>query len=129
VILDLLLIIIVANLFAVAGNVVFKIGVNGFGKVSFDDFFTKEFYQEAFFTRYGWLIFASFWIGLAGRVLTMIPMSEEKFGIVLSLIAPIGLVLSVAAGYLVFHETYSVRELIGIIVAVIAVFILSGVEL
>jgi multidrug transporter EmrE-like cation transporter len=125
---DVLMIIIVANLFAVIANIIFKIGVNGFGKLSLNDFFTKEFYQKAFFTKYGWLIFASFWVGLIGRVLTMVPMSQEKFGVVISLIAPIGLMMSVAAGYFVFHETYTIRELIGIGLAVIAVFLLGVAE-
>jgi multidrug transporter EmrE-like cation transporter len=119
---------IVANLFAVIGNIIFKIGVNGFGKLSLNDFFTKEFYQKAFLTKYGWLIFASFWVGLIGKVITMIPMSQEKFGVVLSLLAPIGLIMSVAAGYFVFHETYTIRELIGIGLAIIAIFLLGGVE-
>jgi multidrug transporter EmrE-like cation transporter len=126
--LDLLLIMIVANLFAVIGNIIFKIGVNGFGKLSLNDFFSKEFYQKAFLTKYGWLIFASFWVGLIGKVITMIPMSQEKFGVVLSLLAPIGLIMSVTAGYFVFHETYTIREFIGIGLAIIAIFLLGGVE-
>jgi len=126
--LDLLLIMIVANLFAVIGNIIFKIGINGFGKLTLNDFFTKEFYQKAFFTKYGWLIFASFWVGLIGKVITMVPISQEKFGVVLSLLAPIGLIMSVAAGYFVFHETYTIRELVGIGLAVVAVFLLGVAE-
>ena len=122
---DILLILIVANLFAVIGNIIFKIGVNGFGKLTLNDFFTKEFYEKAFLTKYGWLIFASFWVGLIGKVLTMVPISQEKFGVVLSLIAPIGLIMSVAAGYFVFHETYTIKELLGIVLAIVAVFLLG----
>jgi multidrug transporter EmrE-like cation transporter len=119
---------IVANLFAVIGNIIFKIGINGFGKLTLNDFFTKEFYQKAFFTKYGWLIFASFWVGLIGKVITMVPISQEKFGVVLSLLAPIGLIMSVVAGYFVFHETYTIRELVGIGLAVVAVFLLGVAE-
>ena len=125
---DILLILIISGLFGVIGNIIFRIGVEGFGKLTISDFFTKEFYQKAFFTKYGWLIFASFWVGLIGKVMTMVPMSREKFGVVLSLIAPIGLIMSVAAGYFIFHETYTIRELIGITLAVAAIIVLGGVE-
>jgi len=56
----------------------------------------------------------------------MIPMSKEKFGIVITILTPLGLSLSVLAGYFIFHETYSIREIVGIGLTIIAVTLLAS---
>ena len=44
----------------------------------------------------------------------------------MALISPLGLTLSVASGILLFHEAYSQRELVGIVLAIVAVLLLGG---
>lgn len=108
------------------GNIMFKIGTDGFGELSFNSFFTKEFYEKAFTSKFGLIIFVSLIINFISRVLIMSPLSKEKYGIVWSIITPLGIALSIGIGYLIFHETYSARELLGVTLAVASVWLMSG---
>ena len=118
---EILLIVVVGT----AGNILFKIGTLGFGELSFSSFFTKEFFVKAFTSKFGWLIFGSLIINFAGRVLIMSPLSREKFGIVFNMLAPLSVIFTIIVGYLVFHETYTVRELIGVLLAIASVWLMG----
>lgn len=112
----------------ILANIVFKIGVEGFGNLAFDSFLDPEFYRQAFTTRHGWIVFFSLVVSFTGKLLIMAPMSRHKFGVVISILTPISLTLSVLAGAVIFHETYTWKEALGIVLAVCSVFLLGGTE-
>ena len=101
------------------GNILFKIGTAGFGKLSFSSFSSQEFLKNAFFTKYGWIIFFSLLINLVSRIMTMSPLSKGKSGIVWSLSIPLSLVLMVLSGYFIFGEEYTIKEIAGIVVTTV----------
>lgn len=113
-------------LIGAVGNCLFKVGTDGFGELSFKSFFTKEFFEKAFTSRFGWIIFVSLIINFVSRVLVMSPLSKGKYGIVLSLLTPLGIVFSIGAGYFLFHETYTIRELLGVALAIASVWLMGG---
>jgi multidrug transporter EmrE-like cation transporter len=119
---EILIIVVIGTV----GNVLFKIGTDGFGELSFTSFFTKEFFIKAFTSKFGWIIFVSLIINFVSRVLIMSPLSKGKYGIVWSLVTPLGIGLSILVGYLLFHETYTIRELLGVAMAVISVWLMGG---
>ena len=118
--------ILIIVLIGTVGDCIFKIGTDGFGELSFKSFLTKEFWVKAFTSKFGWIIVVSLMINFISRVLTMSPLSKEKYGIVWSLRIPLGIVLSIVTGYLIFHETYTVRELIGVSLAIASVWLMRG---
>ncbi len=107
------------------GNCLFKIGTDGFGELSFASFFTREFYVKAFTSRFGWIIFGSLIINFVSRVMIMSPLSKGKYGIVWSVLTPLGIVLSIGTGFLLFHETYTWRELLGVALAIASVWLMG----
>ena len=122
---EILVIVIIGTI----GNCLFKIGTDGFGELSFNSFFTKDFFEKAFKSKFGWIIFVSLIVNFVSRVLIMSPLSQGKYGIVWSLLTPLGLVFSIFTGYLLFHETYTIREMLGVGFAIISVWLMGGVEL
>lgn len=117
---------VIITLIGLAGNCLFKIGTDKFQqKISFNTFFQREFLQKTLFTWAGWTIFASLILNFTSRIMLMIPFSKERFGIVWSLMIPLGLTATVLAGIFVFKETYSIREIAGIVLTIVAVFLLS----
>lgn len=113
--------------FGTVGNCLFKVGVDRFGeKFGFTSFLKGKFYVKALTSLAGWTIFCSLLLNFSGRVLLMAPLSKQKFGVVISLLTPLGLSLSILAGYFVFHESYSLRELAGLGLAVVTVALLAG---
>lgn len=122
ILLELLSIVIVGTL----GNILFKIGTGGFGELEFSSFFTKEFIVKALTSKWGWIIFVSLIINFAGRILIMSPLSKEKFGVVFNMLAPLSIVFSIVTGYFIFHESYSTKELAGVLLAVISVWLMGG---
>lgn len=119
--------ILVIVIIGTVGNCLFKIGTDGFGELSFKSFFTKDFFQKAFTSKFGWIIFISLIVNFISRILIMSPLSKGKYGIVWSLLTPLGIVFTTFAGYVLFHETYTIRELIGIGFAVISIWLVGGV--
>lgn len=118
--------ILVIVLIGTIGNYLFKIGTDGFGELSFNSFFTKEFFEKAFTSKFGWIIFISLIINFISRILIMSPLSKGKFGIVFSLITPLGIVFSIFTGYFMFHETYTIVELLGVVLAVVSLWLMGG---
>jgi multidrug transporter EmrE-like cation transporter len=118
---ELLAIVVIGTL----GNSLFKIGTDGFGELSFASFFTREFYVQAFTSKFGWIIFVSLIINFVSRVLIMSPLSKGKYGIVWSILTPLGIVFSIGTGYLLFHETYTIRELLGVGLAIASVWLMG----
>jgi len=121
--------ILVIVLIGTIGNCLFKIGTDGFGELSFKSFFTKEFLFKAFTSKFGWIIFASLIVNFVSRVLVMSPLSKGKYGIVWSLLTPLGIVFSIFTGYFVFHETYTIRDLLGVAFAMVSVWLMGGAGL
>lgn len=111
------------------GNLLFKIGTDGFGELSFQSFLTKEFVEKAFTSKFGWIIFGSLIVNFLSRVLIMSPLSKGKYGITWSLLTPLGILLSIGTGYFLFHETYTMRELLGVGMAILSVWLMGGVSL
>jgi len=107
------------------GNCLFKIGTDGFGELSFESFFTREFFEKAFTSKFGWIIFVSLIINFVSRVLIMSPLSKGKYGIVWSILTPLGIVFSIGTGYLLFHETYTIRELLGVSLAIASMWLMG----
>ncbi len=107
------------------GNCLFKIGTDGFGELSFESFFTREFFEKAFTSKFGWIIFVSLIINFVSRVMIMSPLSKGKYGIVWSILTPLGIVFSIGTGYLLFHETYTIRELLGVILAIASMWLMG----
>ena len=120
--------ILVIVLIGTVGNCLFKIGTDGFGELSFKSFFTREFFEKAFTSRFGWIIFVSLIVNFVSRVLVMSPLSKGKYGIVWSLLTPLGIVFSIFTGYLLFHETYTIRELLGVALTIFSVWLMGGVR-
>ena len=118
---ELLTIVVIGTL----GNSLFKIGTDGFGELSFESFFTREFYVQAFTSKFGWIIFVSLIINFVSRVLIMSPLSKGKYGIVWSILTPLGIVFSIGTGYFLFHETYTIRELLGVGLAIASVWLMG----
>ena len=118
---EMLTIVVIGTL----GNCLFKIGTDGFGELSFESFFTREFYIQAFTSKFGWIIFVSLIINFVSRVLIMSPLSKGKYGIVWSILTPLGIVFSIGTGYLLFHETYTIRELLGVSLAIASVWLMG----
>ena len=119
---ELLTIVVIGTL----GNSLFKIGTDGFGELSFECFFTREFYVKAFTSKFGWIIFVSLIINFISRMLIMSPLSKGKYGIVWSILMPLGIVFSIGTGYLLFHETYTIRELLGVSLAIASVWLMGS---
>ena len=111
------------------GNMLFKIGTDGFGELSFQSFLTKEFFEKAFTSKFGWIIFGSLIVNFLSRVLIMSPLSKGKYGITWSLLTPLGILLSMVMGYFIFHETYTYREMFGVVMAIVSVWLMGGVSL
>ena len=118
---EILTIVLIGNL----GNYLFKIGTDGFGELSFESFFTREFFEKAFTSKFGWIIFVSLIINFVSRVMIMSPLSKGKYGIVWSILTPLGIVFSIGTGYLLFHETYTIRELLGVILAFASMWLMG----
>ena len=118
---EILTIALIGNL----GNYLFKIGTDGFGELSFESFFTREFFKKAFTSKFGWIIFVSLIINFVSRVMIMSPLSKGKYGIVWSILTPLGIVFSIGTGYLLFHETYTIRELLGVILAFASMWLMG----
>ena len=112
-------------LIGTVGNCLFKIGTDGFGELSFASFFTREFYVKAFTSRFGWIIFVSLIINFVSRMLIMSPLSKGKYGIVWSVLTPLGIAMSIGTGYLLFHEMYTFRELLGVTLAIASVWLMG----
>lgn len=112
-------------LIGTVGNCLFKVGTDGFGELSFASFFTREFYVKAFTSRFGWIIFVSLIINFVSRIMIMSPLSKGKYGVVWSVLTPLGIALSIGAGYLLFHETYTPRELLGVALAIASVWLMG----
>jgi multidrug transporter EmrE-like cation transporter len=117
--------IIIISLIGTIGNIMFKIGTDGFGQLTFGSFLTKEFYLTALFSKFGWVIFISLIINFTSKILIMSPLSKEKYGLVWSLLTPIGMILSISAGYLLFHENYTIKELLGMSLGIISVWLMG----
>jgi len=98
--LEILVIVIIGTV----GNYLFKIGTDGFGELSFKSFFTREFFEKAFTSKFGLIIFVSLIINFVSRVLIMSPLSKSRFGIVWVLITQLGIIFSIFTGYLMFQE-------------------------
>lgn len=109
-----------------SGNLLFKIGTDGFGELSFQSFLTKEFFEKAFTSKFGWIIFGSLIVNFLSRVLIMSPLSKGKYGITWSLLTPLGILFSIGTGYFLFHETYTMRELLGVGMAILSVWLMGG---
>lgn len=118
--------IVVIVLIGTVANSLFKIGTDGFGELSFKSFFTKEFVFKVLTTKYGWIIFVSLLINLIGRILLMSPFSKAKYGVIWSLATPLGLAFAIIVGYVIFHETYSTKELAGMALMIFATWLISG---
>jgi len=118
---EILTIALIGNL----GNYLFKIGIDGFGELSFESFFTREFFFFFFTSKFGWIIFVSLIINFVSRVMIMSPLSKGKYGIVWSILTPLGIVFSIGTGYLLFHETYTIRELLGVILAIASMWLMG----
>lgn len=118
---EMLTIVVIGTL----GNSLFKIGTDGFGELSFESFFTREFFVKAFTSKFGWIIFVSLIINFVSRVLIMSPLSKGKYGVVWSILTPLGIVFSIGTGYLLFHETYTIRELLGVSLAIASVWLMG----
>ena len=119
--LEMLIIVVIGTV----GNCLFKIGTDGFGELTFNSFFTREFVEKAFTSKFGWIIFVSLVINFVSRVLIMSPLSKGKYGVVWSLITPLSIVFSILTGYLLFHESYSSKELLGLGLAIVSVWLMS----
>jgi multidrug transporter EmrE-like cation transporter len=121
IVLELLLI----SFIGTVGNILFKIGTDGFGELTFSSFFTREFILKAFTSKFGWIIFVSLIINFTSRVLIMSPISKEKYGIVWSLTITLGMISAVLSGYLIFHETYTIKEIFGIGLTLIGMWFIT----
>lgn len=121
--------IIIIVLIGTIGNFLFKIGTDGFGELSFQSFLTKEFFEKAFTSKFGWIIFVSLIVNFLSRVLIMSPLSKGKYGITWSLLTPLGILFSIVTGYFLFHETYTIREMLGVAMAILSVLLMGGVSL
>jgi multidrug transporter EmrE-like cation transporter len=128
-IVNLWLEIIIIVLIGTCGNLLFKMGTDGFGELSFQSFITKEFFEKAFTSKFGWIIFGSLIINFLSRVLIMSPLSKGKYGITWSLLTPLGILFSMISGYIIFHETYTYREMLGVAMAIFSVWLMGGVSL
>ena len=120
--------IIIIVLIGTIGNLLFKIGTDGFGELSFQSFLTKEFFEKAFTSKFGWIIFVSLVVNFLSRVLIMSPLSKGKYGITWSLLTPLGILFSIVTGYFLFNETYTIREILGVAMAILSVFLMGGVS-
>ncbi|MCK5625501.1 hypothetical protein KAI11_01455 [Candidatus Bathyarchaeota archaeon] len=120
--------IIIIVLIGTIGNLLFKIGTDGFGELSFQSFLTKEFFEKAFTSKFGWIIFVSLVVNFLSRVLIMSPLSKGKYGITWSLLTSLGILFSIVTGYFLFHETYTIREILGVAMAILSVFLMGGVS-
>ncbi len=116
---EIFLEVLIITFIGTLGNILFKIGTDGFGKLSFGSFFSQEFLMKAFFTKYGWVVFFSLLINLASRIMTMSPLSKGKSGIVWSLSIPLSLILMVLSGHFIFGEEYTIKEIVGIVVTTV----------
>lgn len=108
------------------GNLFFKVGADGFGGFGLHEILTRDFLTFFLFSSCGWVVMLSLAINLGARIYAIIPFSQNRFGLMMALISPLALVFSVVSGILLFHESYSHREYIGIVLAILAVFLLGG---
>ena len=59
----------------------------------------------------------------------MSPLSKGKYGITWSLLTPLGILFSIVTGYFLFHETYTIREMLGVAMAILSVLLMGGISL
>ena len=118
---------IITVILGVIGDMIFKIGTNKnpFGKLTINNFFDLNFYKSALTSPWGWIIALSLIVNLISKLLLMIPWSTERFAFVTAIVSPMVLTLTIVFSYVVFKDSYSTREIIGMVTAIVAVIILS----
>lgn len=139
-------------LLGVSGGLLFKYGTNKLGAISFTRLleinFSNRFWlnagllgvgivlvfyggwnlrQDAFAMQYLFspIIFTALILMFASRFLNGIPQSVTGLGQLTSMTTPLFVLITTIMSVIVFQETFQLRQIIGILLSTIAVFLLS----
>ncbi|UCH37807.1 MAG: hypothetical protein JSV76_01125 [Candidatus Bathyarchaeota archaeon] len=145
--------VIIVVLLGVSGGLLFKYGTNTLGNISFQRLlevrFTSRFWlnlgllsvgialafyggwnlrQDAFAMNYLFspIVFTALILMFASRFLNGIPLSVTGLGRLTSLTTPLFVVLTTITSVIVFQESLQIRQIMGILLSTLAVFLLSS---
>lgn len=122
IVVELLLITLIGNF----GNILFRLGGDLHGPLNLKEMFTSTFIVEAATSKWGWIILVSLTLNFTSRILLLSPLTQWRYAIVWSVLSALGGIISLLIGTLLFHEQYTPRELTGILLAVIGVWLMGG---
>lgn len=117
---------VVIVLFNAIGNALLKVGINSLSNASLSTFFTKDFYVTVFTSKSAIIFIAALAFNFVAKLFVLSPLSRHQFGITLNILAPLATILIIIMGYVVFKETYSARELTGVALASLSIWLMSG---
>ena len=106
-------------LIGAVGTILFKIGVNITPSISFTEPLSIS---QFIFSPY---IVISFTYFLLGRILLALPLKTTDVGKYMFIITPLTLVTTLAFSYLIFKETITLKQLVGVLLTLSGVVLLG----